>query len=73
MKNYKITEVICSIGHYEQHGLYSSLELCCEGPWFTSIQEDGCDKGAHQSYPVRYKIQELRSCASGLAVKTLGW
>ena len=32
------------------HGLYSSLELCCEGPWFTSIQEDGCDKGAHQSF-----------------------
>ena len=32
------------------HGLYSSLELCCEGPWFTSIQEDGCDQGAHQSY-----------------------
>ena len=32
------------------HGLYSSLELCCEGPRFTSIQEDGCDKGAHQSY-----------------------
>ena len=31
-------------------GLHSSLELCCEGPWFTSIQEDGCDKGAHQSY-----------------------
>ena len=29
------------------HGLYSSLELCCESPWFTSIQEDGCDKGAH--------------------------
>ena len=27
-----------------------SLELCCGGPWFTSIQEDGCDKGAHQSY-----------------------
>ena len=23
------------------HGLYSSLELCCAGPWFTSIQEDG--------------------------------
>ena len=32
------------------HGLYSSLVLCCEGPWFTSIQEDECDKGAHQSY-----------------------
>ena len=32
------------------HGLYSFLELCCEGPWFTSIQEGGCDKGAHQSY-----------------------
>ena len=29
------------------HGLYSSLELCCEGPWFTSIQEDECDKEAH--------------------------
>ena len=26
------------------------LQLCCEGPWFTTIQEDGCDKGAHQSY-----------------------
>ena len=30
--------------------LYSSLELCCEGPWFKSVHEDGCDKGAHQSY-----------------------
>ena len=25
-------------------------ELCCEGLWFTSIQEDECDKGVHQSY-----------------------
>ena len=25
------------------------MELCCEGPLFTSIQEDECDKGAHQS------------------------
>ena len=25
--------------------MYSSLELCCDGPRFTSIQEDGCDKG----------------------------
>ena len=32
------------------HGLYSSLELCCEGPWATSIQEDECGKGAHQLY-----------------------
>ena len=32
------------------HGFYSSLELCREGPWFTSIQEDGHDKGAHQLY-----------------------
>ena len=32
------------------HGLYSSLELCYEGPWFTSTQEDECDKGVHQSY-----------------------
>ena len=30
------------------HGLYLSLELSCEGPRFTSIQEDGCDK-PHQS------------------------
>ena len=28
------------------HGLYSPSERCCEGPWFTSVQEDGCDKGA---------------------------
>ena len=32
------------------HGLHSSLQLCCEGPWFTIIQEDGCDKGAYQSH-----------------------
>ena len=32
------------------HGLYSSLELCCEDPWFTSVQQNGCDTGAHQSY-----------------------
>ena len=25
------------------------LQLCCEGLWF-SIQEDGCNKGTHQSY-----------------------
>ena len=31
-------------------GLYSSLELCCEGPWFTSTQEYGCEKAAHQTY-----------------------
>ena len=31
------------------HGLFS-LQPCCEGPWFTSRQEDGCDKGAQQSY-----------------------
>ena len=32
------------------HGLYSSFELYCEGPRFTSVQEDGCDKRAHQVY-----------------------
>ena len=32
------------------HGLYSSLELCCEGPWFTSVQEDGCDNGVQSSW-----------------------
>ena len=32
------------------HDSYSSLQLSCEGPWFSSIQEDGCDKAAHQTY-----------------------
>ena len=32
------------------HGSYSSLQLFCEGPWVTSLQEDRCDEGAHQSY-----------------------
>ena len=32
------------------YGLYSSLALCCDGPWFTSIQESRCDKEAIQSY-----------------------
>ena len=40
--------VSCRCTHF--HGLYSPLQLCCEGPWFTSIQEDECVKGAHQSY-----------------------
>ena len=32
------------------HGLYSSFEFCCEGRWFTSIEEDRCNKEAQQSY-----------------------
>ena len=28
-------------------GSYSSLQLCCEGLWFTSIQKDGCYKRAY--------------------------
>ena len=32
------------------HGLYSSLELCCDGSWFTSIQEDKRDKGSVVSW-----------------------
>ena len=32
------------------HGFYSSLQFCCDGPRFTSIQENGCYKGGHQSY-----------------------
>ena len=32
------------------HDSYSSLHLCCEGTWFPSEQENGCDKGAHQLY-----------------------
>ena len=31
------------------HCLDSLLKVCCKGPCLTSIQEDGCDKGAHQS------------------------
>ena len=31
------------------HGLYSSLQLCCEDPRSTSTEEDGCGKEAHQS------------------------
>ena len=31
-------------------GLYSSLRLCCEGPWFTNIPEGLCNKGTHQWY-----------------------
>ena len=41
---------VVSCGSTLFHGLYSSLELCCEGPRFASIQENGCDKGAHQTY-----------------------
>ena len=41
------------------HVSYSSLHLCRKGPWFTSIQEDGCDKGAHQSTDARYKEDSL--------------
>ena len=40
--------VSCSSTYF--YGLYSSLELCCEGPRFIGIQEDGCDKGMHQLY-----------------------
>ena len=32
------------------HSLYSSSQLCCEGPWFTSIQEDGCGRAARKAY-----------------------
>ena len=41
---------IVSCSSTSLHGSYSSFQLCCEGPWFASIQEDGCDKEAHQSY-----------------------
>ena len=34
------------------HGLYSSLELCCEGPYFISIQEDRFDNGTEKNTPV---------------------
>ena len=30
--------VSCDSSYF--HGSYSSSELCCEGPWFTCIQED---------------------------------
>ena len=37
---------VVSCGSTSFPWLYSSLELCCEGPWFTSIHKDGCDKSA---------------------------
>ena len=50
-----VTWSLCEMCYYlvvalPFHGLYSSVELYCEGPWLTSIWEDGCDKGSHQSY-----------------------
>ena len=59
------------------HGSYSSFWLFCEGPWFTSRQEDGCNKKAHQSYlgternaPVKSK---LVSTLSMLLSSVLSW
>ena len=43
------------------HGLYSLLQLCCEGPWFTSIWEAGCDRG---STPVVFWNWEKWFCHS---------
>ena len=41
----------CIVFVFMNISLYSSsVEICCEDPWFTSIQEDGCNKGAHQFY-----------------------
>ena len=50
-----VTWSLCEMCYYlvvalPFHGLYSSVELYCEGPWYISIQEDGCDKEAHQLY-----------------------
>ena len=45
---WSLYEMRSSLPHF--HDLYSSSKLCCKDPWFTSIQEDGCDKRAHQSY-----------------------
>ena len=39
-----------AVAPHNFHGMYSSSELCCESPWYTNIQEDGCDKGVHQMY-----------------------
>ena len=39
------------------YGLYSSLQLCCEVPRFTSIQEAGCDKGAHHQEQAQIEKQ----------------
>ena len=54
-------------------GLHYSLKLYCEGPWFTSMQEDGCDKEAHQSYfgtqknaPVVSDWYQTRQCCGRL-------
>ena len=49
------------------HGMYSSLEFCCKGPWFTRIHKDGCDKEASQDISWNW---EIYSCHSKL-VSTL--
>ena len=55
------------------HGLYSSLELCCECPWFTNIQEDGCDKGTHQSYLGAERNTLVNTNWSMLLLSVLSW
>ena len=45
---YETRSYLVLVSHF--HGSYFSLQLCCESPWFSLIQEDECDKGAHQSY-----------------------
>ena len=54
------------------HGLY-----CCEGPWFTSIEEGGRDKGAHHLYfgtKKKYSCHsKLVSTLSVLLLSVLSW
>ena len=43
------------------HGSYSSLQLCCESPWFTSTQDDECDKGRASVVSWNWEICSCRS------------
>ena len=55
---FALTSSLVTWSLYEMHSnvrqhLISMVRIVCssaEGPWFTSMKEEGCDKGAHQSY-----------------------
>ena len=48
---WSLLRCIVSCGSISFPCLYSCLQLCCEGPWLTSILGNGCDKGVHKSHP----------------------
>ena len=59
------------------HGLYSSLELCCEGPWFTSIQKKWMWQASASDVPWNWEKyschSKLVSTLSMLLLSVLSW